>query len=91
MSAQVKEGVKPSGAVKVTAKKHKWYLGGIASAMAACVTHPLDLLKVIYTIKTVINLKAWTVILRIIFGQYCGVFFILPQFLLTKGPSIFIN
>ncbi|RMX46360.1 mitochondrial dicarboxylate carrier [Pocillopora verrucosa] len=46
MSAQVKEGVKPSGAVKVTAKKHKWYLGGIASAMAACVTHPLDLLKV---------------------------------------------
>ena len=68
MSAQVKEGVKPSGAVKITAKKHKWYLGGIASAMAACVTHPLDLLKVIYTIKTVINLKAWTVILRIFFG-----------------------
>lgn len=47
MSAQVKEGVKPeSGAVKVTAKKHRWYLGGIASAMAASCTHPLDLLKV---------------------------------------------
>lgn len=24
----------------------KWYFGGCASAMAACVTHPLDLLKV---------------------------------------------
>lgn len=31
---------------KVTVKKHRWYLGGIASAMAACCTHPLDLLKV---------------------------------------------
>ena len=47
MSAKVKEGVKSeSGAVKVTAKKHRWYLGGIASAMAASCTHPLDLLKV---------------------------------------------
>lgn len=35
-----------TGAVKVTAKKHRWYLGGIASAMAASCTHPLDLLKV---------------------------------------------
>ena len=25
---------------------HRWYLGGIASAGAACGTHPLDLLKV---------------------------------------------
>jgi dicarboxylate transporter 10 len=24
----------------------KWYFGGIASAMAACFTHPFDLLKV---------------------------------------------
>ena len=24
----------------------RWYFGGIASAMAACCTHPLDLLKV---------------------------------------------
>lgn len=24
----------------------KWYFGGLASAGAACVTHPLDLLKV---------------------------------------------
>ncbi|KAL9957443.1 hypothetical protein ACROYT_G039077 [Oculina patagonica] len=46
MSTQVKEGVNTSGAVKVAAKKHRWYLGGIASAMAACCTHPLDLLKV---------------------------------------------
>lgn len=27
-------------------KKHRWYLGGLASAGAATVTHPLDLLKV---------------------------------------------
>lgn len=27
---------------------HRWYLGGIASAGAACGTHPLDLLKVSY-------------------------------------------
>lgn len=27
-------------------KGHRWYLGGVASAGAACVTHPLDLLKV---------------------------------------------
>ncbi|KAJ7340510.1 hypothetical protein OS493_003262 [Desmophyllum pertusum] len=46
MSTQVKERVNPSRAVKVTAKKHRWYLGGIASGMAACCTHPLDLLKV---------------------------------------------
>ena len=48
MPATVKEGAMPaSGAVKVTAKKHRWYLGGIASAMAAACTHPLDLLKVV--------------------------------------------
>jgi len=46
MSIQVKERLNASGAVKVTAKKHRWYLGGFASAMAACCTHPLDLLKV---------------------------------------------
>lgn len=46
MSIQVKERASASGAVKVTAKKHRWYLGGFASAMAACCTHPLDLLKV---------------------------------------------
>ncbi|XP_046855016.1 mitochondrial dicarboxylate carrier-like isoform X2 [Xenia sp. Carnegie-2017] len=31
---------------KVLVKKQRWYLGGIASGMAVCVTHPLDLLKV---------------------------------------------
>lgn len=28
-------------------KISRWYFGGLASAGAACVTHPLDLLKVI--------------------------------------------
>ena len=27
-------------------RKSRWYFGGLASAGAACVTHPLDLLKV---------------------------------------------
>lgn len=27
-------------------KLSRWYFGGISSACAACVTHPLDLLKV---------------------------------------------
>ena len=60
MSAKVTEGAKPaSGAVKVTAKKHRWYLGGIASAMAAACTHPLDLLKVGLALSCVswLNLK----------------------------------
>ena len=34
------------GQEKVFIKKQRWYLGGIASGMAVCVTHPLDLLKV---------------------------------------------
>ena len=29
-----------------TKRVGKWYFGGVASAMAACCTHPLDLLKV---------------------------------------------
>ena len=35
------------GQDKVFIKKQRWYLGGIASGMAVCVTHPLDLLKVL--------------------------------------------
>lgn len=31
---------------KVSHKLPRWYFGGCASAMAACLTHPLDLLKV---------------------------------------------
>jgi len=31
---------------KVVVKKQRWYLGGVASAMAVLFTHPLDLLKV---------------------------------------------
>ncbi|CAB3995964.1 Mitochondrial dicarboxylate carrier [Paramuricea clavata] len=34
------------GQDKILIKKQRWYLGGIASGMAVCVTHPLDLLKV---------------------------------------------
>lgn len=30
-------------------KLSRWYFGGISSAAAACVTHPLDLLKVLFT------------------------------------------
>lgn len=30
-----------------TVKTHRWYFGGLASAGAACVTHPLDLVKVL--------------------------------------------
>jgi len=40
-----------SGKVKVVIKKQRWYLGGIASAMAAACTHPLDLLKVKYVAR----------------------------------------
>lgn len=29
-----------------TKRVGRWYFGGFASAMAACCTHPLDLLKV---------------------------------------------
>lgn len=32
--------------VKPIQKVARWYHGGLASAMAACCTHPLDLLKV---------------------------------------------
>ncbi|KAK2571913.1 Mitochondrial dicarboxylate carrier [Acropora cervicornis] len=48
MSVRFKEGASQGSAqtMKTTPKKHRWYLGGIASAMAACCTHPLDLLKV---------------------------------------------
>lgn len=48
MSVSFKEGTSQGSAqtMKTTPKKHRWYLGGIASAMAACCTHPLDLLKV---------------------------------------------
>ena len=30
----------------------KWYFGGVASAMAACCTHPLDLVKVRFKKKS---------------------------------------
>ena len=41
---------------KIRPKQHRWYLGGLASAGAAAVTHPLDLLKVtLIEIMTLIN------------------------------------
>lgn len=30
-------------------KLSRWYFGGVSSAAAACVTHPLDLLKVFFS------------------------------------------
>ena len=33
-------------AMSAEARVSKWYFGGLASAGAACFTHPLDLLKV---------------------------------------------
>ena len=35
---------------------HRWYLGGIASAGAACGTHPLDLLKVSHHVLLINNM-----------------------------------
>lgn len=64
----MKEGVKLFGVVKVMVKKYKWYFGGIVFVMVVCVIYLLDLFKVIYIIKIVINFKVWMVILRIIFG-----------------------
>lgn len=40
----------------------KWYFGGCASAMAACLTHPLDLLKV--HLQTARSSKEFNLILR---------------------------
>lgn len=36
----------PNNTETITKRVGKWYFGGMASAGAACVTHPLDLLKV---------------------------------------------
>jgi len=35
-------------------KLSRWYFGGISSAAAACVTHPLDLLKVLFILISVL-------------------------------------
>ncbi|KAH3864141.1 hypothetical protein DPMN_027155 [Dreissena polymorpha] len=35
--------------VDKTKRIERWYFGGVASAMAACCTHPLDLLKLTYS------------------------------------------
>lgn len=40
----------------------KWYFGGCASAMAACITHPLDLLKV--HLQTAKSTKEFSLIQR---------------------------
>lgn len=34
----------------------RWYFGGLASAGAACCTHPLDLLKVLFILGLFENL-----------------------------------
>lgn len=55
----------------------RWYFGGLASACAACCTHPLDLLKVQLQTQQGEKVKATTLVFRIlkndgIFGLYNG-------------------
>lgn len=33
-----------------TVRQARWYFGGLAGSMAACCTHPLDLLKVSFSL-----------------------------------------
>lgn len=42
-------------------KLSRWYFGGLSSAAAACVTHPLDLLKVFFYITLCLDTlqKSW--------------------------------
>ena len=47
---------------KETHRLPKWYFGGCASAMAACLTHPLDLLKV--HLQTAKSSKEFTLVTR---------------------------
>lgn len=47
---------------KETHRLPKWYFGGCASAMAACLTHPLDLLKV--HLQTAKSAKEFNLIVR---------------------------
>lgn len=49
---------------KVSRRIPKWYFGGCASAAAACVTHPLDLLKV--HLQTASSTKEFNLIRRTI-------------------------
>lgn len=46
-----------------TKRVGRWYFGGIASAMAACCTHPLDLLKV-RAVLMCIELRKQTLIIK---------------------------
>lgn len=48
-------------AVDKTKRVGRWYFGGVASAMAACCTHPLDLMKVWF----------WGLWPRIKLNQFC--------------------
>ncbi|KAK3091605.1 hypothetical protein FSP39_021110 [Pinctada imbricata] len=55
----------------------RWYFGGVASAMAACCTHPLDLLKVHLQTQQLEKVKASTLVVRVlktdgIMGLYNG-------------------
>lgn len=60
-----------------TKRVGRWYFGGIASAMAACCTHPLDLLKVHLQTQQLEKVKATTLVVRIlktdgVLGLYNG-------------------
>ncbi|XP_037951365.1 mitochondrial dicarboxylate carrier-like [Teleopsis dalmanni] len=58
-------------------RKHRWYFGGLSSAMAACFTHPLDLLKVhLQTNEKKLSLRSQTMQVfkeSGIFGFYNGI------------------
>lgn len=47
-----------------TKRLGRWYFGGVAGAMAACCTHPLDLLKVLNTWLTFAKIQNFQVQLQ---------------------------
>lgn len=42
----IEEEILPLNDSEKTVRVAKWYFGGVAGSLAACHTHPLDLLKV---------------------------------------------
>ncbi|CAI9718126.1 mitochondrial dicarboxylate carrier-like [Octopus vulgaris] len=52
--------------VDKTKRVGRWYFGGVASALAACCTHPLDLLKVHLQTQQKENVRTTTLLARII-------------------------
>lgn len=50
-------------------RANRWYFGGMASAGAACVTHPLDLLKVILQTQQEGSVSMWQLTRKIVRQQ----------------------